>query len=291
MARPSNASVVALSIYAAIKKLCAYVLSGVDDDAAAYVIDVNVKQTSGVTSAMGTGVVGATVPRVTIASDDAEVTDIHTLSLAVSSSRVLVNPIVGQAGIAAGAGAVGATVPRVTLASDDPAVASLAILDDLAFAEDAAHVSADKGVQLLTVQKAIPVDTAGTDGDYQPLTSKTGRLHVSDRPIGTPAFGVSSARFTSNDASGAAVAVTDAPVSTQKLVIDGILISSATDVRLDFTCETSGVLIASLWLLAKTSFYWQPRTVIKLATADKKLFVQASAAAVIYVTTEYHSEA
>ena len=39
------------------------------------------------------------------------------------SDRAKVNPIVGQAGVAAGAGAVGATVPRMTLASDDPLVA------------------------------------------------------------------------------------------------------------------------------------------------------------------------
>ena len=49
------------------------------------------------------------------------------------SDRAKVNPIVGQAGIAAGAGAVGVTVPRVTLASDDPAVvdrAATIILQD-----------------------------------------------------------------------------------------------------------------------------------------------------------------
>lgn len=36
------------------------------------------------------------------------------------SNRAKVNPIVGQAGVAAGAGAVGVTVQRVTVASDDP---------------------------------------------------------------------------------------------------------------------------------------------------------------------------
>lgn len=46
------------------------------------------------------------------------------------SDRAKVNPIVGQAGVAAGAGAVGATTQRVTLASDDPAVAALQILDN-----------------------------------------------------------------------------------------------------------------------------------------------------------------
>jgi len=47
------------------------------------------------------------------------------------TDRCKVNPIVGQAGVAAGAGAVGATVQRVTLASDDPAVADLAALEAL----------------------------------------------------------------------------------------------------------------------------------------------------------------
>ena len=47
------------------------------------------------------------------------------------SDRAKVNPIVGQAGIAAGAGAVAATVPRMTLASDDPAVVDLAAMEVL----------------------------------------------------------------------------------------------------------------------------------------------------------------
>ena len=46
------------------------------------------------------------------------------------SDRAKVNPIVGQAGVAAGAGAVGATTQRATLASDDPAVVALQVLDD-----------------------------------------------------------------------------------------------------------------------------------------------------------------
>ena len=46
------------------------------------------------------------------------------------SDRAKVNPIVGQAGVAAGSGAVGATTQRATLASDDPAVTALQIIDD-----------------------------------------------------------------------------------------------------------------------------------------------------------------
>lgn len=48
----------------------------------------------------------------------------------VESTRLKVNPIAGQAGVAAGAGAVGVTVQRVVLASDDPAVVALQVLDD-----------------------------------------------------------------------------------------------------------------------------------------------------------------
>jgi hypothetical protein len=94
--------------------------------------------------AAGAGAVGATVPRVTLASDDPGVALLTTIDgdtggiLTAAqiiddwdeSDRAKVNPIVGQAGVAAGAGAVGATVQRTTLASDDPAVVALQIIDD-----------------------------------------------------------------------------------------------------------------------------------------------------------------
>lgn len=53
------------------------------------------------------------------------------------SDRAKVNPIVGQAGVAAGAGAVAATVQRMTLASDDPAVAVLGATTGAAVITDA----------------------------------------------------------------------------------------------------------------------------------------------------------
>lgn len=46
------------------------------------------------------------------------------------TDRAKVNPIVGQAGVAAGAGSVSTTTQRMTLASDDPAVTALQIMDD-----------------------------------------------------------------------------------------------------------------------------------------------------------------
>lgn len=65
-----------------------------------------------------------------LASDDPAVTSLAVMDDWDESDRAKVNPIVGQAGVAAGAGAVGTTTQRMTLASDDPAVASLSVIDD-----------------------------------------------------------------------------------------------------------------------------------------------------------------
>jgi len=56
------------------------------------------------------------------------------------SDRAKVNPIAGQAGVAAGAGAVDALTQRTTLASDDPAVTALQIIDDWDNGSDQAEV-------------------------------------------------------------------------------------------------------------------------------------------------------
>lgn len=85
------------------------------------------------------------------------------------SDRAKVNPIVGQAGVAAGAGAVGATVQRVTLASDDPAVASLSVLDDWDETDRAkvnlivgqAGVAAGAGATGATVIRVVEANGAG----------------------------------------------------------------------------------------------------------------------------------
>lgn len=106
----------------------------------------------------GAGAVGANTLRVVLATDDPAVAlltqiDVDTGSIATSvattatntgasatslaiiddwdeGDRCKVNPISGQAGVAAGAGSVGATTQRMTLASDDPAVVSLQIIDN-----------------------------------------------------------------------------------------------------------------------------------------------------------------
>ena len=115
--------------------------------------NVNVKTINSVTPLMGNGATGTGSQRVTVASDNTpfpvkiDQTTPGTTNAVVEASasaiktaveimddwdesdRAKVNPIVGQAGVAAGAGAVGVTVPRVTLASDDPGVALLGTID------------------------------------------------------------------------------------------------------------------------------------------------------------------
>jgi hypothetical protein len=66
----------------------------------------------------GAGSVDTGTQRVTLASDDPAVASLAVVDDWDESDRAKVNPIVGQAGIAAGKGAVGATVPRVTVAGD-----------------------------------------------------------------------------------------------------------------------------------------------------------------------------
>jgi hypothetical protein len=109
-------------------------------------------------------------------------------------------------------------------------------------------------------------------------------------PHWTSVFGVSGAVVTSADATGI-VSVTDAPTAGQKLVITDIVMSSDTALRLDFLIETTGTILASFYLAANSSWQFTPRSKLKLATADKKLQVDASVAGNIRVTVFYYSEA
>ena len=110
-------------------------------------------------------------------------------------------------------------------------------------------------------------------------------------PSWASVFGVSGARYTSADRSGSAASITDAPTSGQKLVITDVLISVDAAMRVDLKEETSGTVIASFYLPANGTMQWTPRGKTKLATADKKLQVQTSAAGNIAVTAHDYSEA
>lgn len=82
---------------------------------------------------------------------------------------------------------------KVDLGADNDVVVTAAATS-IGKAEDAASAGADVGVPAMAVQKATPADTAGTDGDYEMLQMKGGRLWVSAvldtaLPAGTNAIG------------------------------------------------------------------------------------------------------
>jgi hypothetical protein len=110
-------------------------------------------------------------------------------------------------------------------------------------------------------------------------------------PSWTTVLGVSGARVTSADMSAAAVSVTDAPTSGQKICVDDIVVSTDTAMRVDFKEETSGTVFLSLYMAANSLAQITVRSKFKLATADKKLQAQTSASGNIAITVLHHSEA
>src|SRR4051812_28783851 len=85
----------------------------------------------------------------------------------------------------------------------------------------------------------LPVTVAGVGGASQDAG-----------PSWTSVFGVGGVPFASADAHSAAVAVTDAPTSGQKLVITDIVVSVDTAMSVTFTEETSGTVIAKFYMAA-----------------------------------------
>ncbi len=155
--------------------------------------------------------------------------------------------------------------------------------------EDAAHTTGDLGLFVLAKRTDVSASSSGTDGDYSAINvDEKGKVWTHE--CVDVALGVTSAAFTSADASGGATAITDAPTSTKKLVLTDMLISVGSTLTLTFTEETSGTVIAKMYMLANTSFHFNPHGKIKLATADKKLMVQTSGAGNVAITALYRSE-
>lgn len=109
-------------------------------------------------------------------------------------------------------------------------------------------------------------------------------------PAWDSTWGVSNAPVTSANMSGAAVAVTTAPATGKKLVIDDILFSSDTALRATFTEETSGTVILYVRVPANGTVQVTPRGKRKLATANKTLMCQTSASGNVEILVGYHSE-
>jgi hypothetical protein len=105
----------------------------------------------------------------------------------------------------------------------------------------------------------------------------------------TTTWGVSGVPVTSADMSGGAVAVTDAPTSGKKIILDDLIISSDTALRFILTCQTTNAVIMHVRCPANSTVQVTLRGQRMLATADKYLACQASGAGNVEILAGYHS--
>lgn len=144
------------------------------------------------------------------------------------------------------------------------------------------------GLAATALRVELPTDGTGVVGIIAGTASIGGTKD--NGPQWTTAFGIAGVVFTSSDATTAA-AVTSAPTAGQKLVITDLLMSTDTAMFLLFEEETSGTDLLKIFLPANGTYQFTPRSRLKLATADKKLTVDASVAGNIAITAFYYSEA
>lgn len=134
--------------------------------------------------------------------------------------------------------------------------------------------------------------TAVTSGSLGSVTITSGSASVYDAgPAWTPSFGVSGQRVLSVDASGSAgTAVTDAPTTGKRLVIDDLLVSSGSALTAAFQEETSGSALLSFIMAANTTEHFTPRSKLKLPNINKKLMLVTDTSGSVAVSAFYHSE-
>ena len=133
----------------------------------------------------------------------------------------------------------------------------------------------------ITAEQAIQALLGGTGATKDNGPAWTSVMGVSGHPV-------------SADIHSSGVAVTDAPTSGQKLVIDDMVVgcdaSNAQVVTL-YEESTVGNVLQIVRLIAGTTQQVTTRGKSKLWTADKKLYAQSSAAGTVDVKVLYHSEA
>lgn len=101
-------------------------------------------------------------------------------------------------------------------------------------------------------------------------------------------FGVSSALFTSANASTAA-AVTDAPDTGEKLAIKSIIVSAAAAMEIAFEEETSGTELVKFHMAQDSTVQVSFDSPLVLPTADKKLYIDTDTAGSVSATVLYYS--
>lgn len=137
------------------------------------------------------------------------------------------------------------------------------------------------------VRAVVLIDSSGTE-----IGTADNPLRANDAgPAWTSVYGVSGARVTSADMSGADAALTDAPTAGQKLVVTDVLLSADTTMRVDLKEETTGTVLASAYVAANSTVQVTFRGKLKLATADKRLLGRTSVAGNVAILAGYYSEA
>lgn len=129
---------------------------------------------------------------------------------------------------------------------------------------------------------------ADTLKEWLQSTDSTLEPVVSSQDNG-PAF-TSSYTYTASADMSTTAAISAAPTSGQYLVIDDIFFSSDTALNFEFEEETSGTVVMKVYVPANFAGQFTPRGKLKLPTADKKLFGDASGAGNVAITVFYHSE-
>jgi len=145
----------------------------------------------------------------------------------------------------------------------------------------------------------LPALPAGTNniGDVDVVTlpalpagSNTIGATLDAGPAWTPSRGVDGVPVESANLNSA-TAVTDAPTSGQKLVIDDVFVGVDAAMNILFETETGGVNQLRVYFPGVGNYQFTPRSKWKLPTADQKLTAIASAAGNVSILAFYHSEA
>lgn len=133
---------------------------------------------------------------------------------------------------------------------DAGAVTSLALIDDVVYAEDIAAAGADKGISVLAVRRDTPTALATTDNDYIQLTTNaTGHLWVAG-PVTVASGGIASGGIASGAVASGAIAsgaVASGAYASGALAAGSIASGAIADMLVDdaaFTPATSRVMPA-----------------------------------------------
>lgn len=122
------------------------------------------------------------------------------------------------------------------------------------------------------------------------LTLGAGTAEIGSTKDAGPSW-TSTVTYTTSADMSTAAALTAAPTTGQKIVVTDIIFSTDTAMNFEFEEETAGTVFVKVYCAANSVVQITPRVPIKLATANKKLFGDASGAGNVAITVTYHSEA